>query len=524
MRLNRLLLLLSTMMALSAVSVQAQLRQALDTVGSTLGELLSVFLTENGIFWWKFILIIFLYAVLYFPISKIVGDGHKGRTNIVTIALAIGIIAPIPDRLMEGIFGISGIFSAIIFLSPLIGLVFLSHSMTKDKNEGWAVHAFLLILWLLMWVYIIGVGDIVGEATPSISARFMGFASTVGILAALIGTIWSGMKMFGGKGISLGGGGSSASSDPDAAVRAEAAAAEKEKRIQEAAERTDAIMTQTAKDLTQLKDELDHLATEEITGILKHIKSNLIFNLKKALSSYDSLKHTPRANPALIQQVESNAINLVQEIMKYFGVAQKKIRDAIPPLQGDSDKLHNEITIFNSSVQESRDNIAAFLNSMRSLPKTRKTWTSQYKKASESHKRARGEYQLANIQAQGNLENEIALLEDASANIGKAIDSFPPAFKKTLTGRLLARDAVENLSQISSRNMKKMEKFTQSAESAMTQADKTKEQLKKSITQEESARVTLHNTLEKLNEIVDKMIEDGAKEAEEIANSAPERP
>lgn len=140
--------------------------------------------------WMKVILIVITFCLLNVLLHKIgkgkegnapgLFHGHKNAVTILAIAMSIGIIAPLPDSVVSNLFGVSGLFGAILFLVPIIALMYWSHNLAK-KGERWE-HITVMLLWFVALAYIGGIGKAIQGTTalPSL-AMAQGIASLIAI-------------------------------------------------------------------------------------------------------------------------------------------------------------------------------------------------------------------------------------------------------------------------------------------------------------------------------------------------------
>jgi len=154
-----------TATALAALPA-AYAQEALGALGVAGGLFESVF---AGIFgnigqpvWMKVLLTVIAFTLLYTVFSLKKDLFNNGARTILSIAIAVAMIAPLSDAFVMALFGSLGFVGLLFYIAPVIGLMFLTRKLTHEKDkpvEERHYYVIALILWLITWIgYINGVG------------------------------------------------------------------------------------------------------------------------------------------------------------------------------------------------------------------------------------------------------------------------------------------------------------------------------------------------------------------------------
>lgn len=192
MKLIRQFSLSTLFLALLSVPVFAQV-PGLTRMGELLtgifGGIIGGFVKSPEI-WSKVILIIILFTILWALLGKLKFiEEHRNSRILLSIAISIGAIAPIPAELASGVFtGFGGLVGLILYILPIIGLMYLTHEMTHEEP---ARHKYIgaFALWAIaLFAYIGPVAEILGPNITRISEA----AGIVSLIAFgyLVWAIW----------------------------------------------------------------------------------------------------------------------------------------------------------------------------------------------------------------------------------------------------------------------------------------------------------------------------------------------
>jgi hypothetical protein len=201
MRFARQLSIVSVLLSFLSVGVSAQglgQNAAFSSIGSLFAGIFSgIFngISANPAVWFKVILFFILFVILY---AVFAGVGlfaqHKNGRMLLSLFIALGAVAAIPNELVVTLFGVLGFFGTLVYIAPVIGIMFWTHKLTADENgqpAGKQHYVLSFLLWLLVWfVYIGGVGTEIGA-----SLKFLSQAQALLTMVAFGYLIYYGFKM-----------------------------------------------------------------------------------------------------------------------------------------------------------------------------------------------------------------------------------------------------------------------------------------------------------------------------------------
>lgn len=161
MRFVRQLTLSTLLLTLLAAPVYAQtFGRVGDILSTVFGGIFGAFVTAPEI-WMKVIFVLIAFSLFWGLLGK-VGflDDHKNARILLSLAISVGAVAPIPNELMIAIFGAFGFFGVVLFVAPMIGLMYLTYHLTHEEPTRFKYGAMLIIWVLALFIYVGPVGNV----------------------------------------------------------------------------------------------------------------------------------------------------------------------------------------------------------------------------------------------------------------------------------------------------------------------------------------------------------------------------
>lgn len=198
-----LVLVFATCLVIKPVHAESSpMSNAYKSIEDTIGGLFSRF-SENPAVWMRILIVIGLFAVLFFGASKL---GFQKNIAVV-IALVIAIMASIgiPDAVLVFLAQTYGaIFQIILVLIPGVGLAWLTWIVHRKIESGWTI-VVLVFVWLAFIAVITTFADTINKtATEAVAAQQAIGITIVGSCIIIVILIISGLIRMGGGGVERG--------------------------------------------------------------------------------------------------------------------------------------------------------------------------------------------------------------------------------------------------------------------------------------------------------------------------------
>ncbi|MBI4151282.1 hypothetical protein HY492_04090 [Candidatus Woesearchaeota archaeon] len=158
--------------------VKALFTNIQDLIGSGLDGI-----SENPAIWMKVIFIILIFIVLYnLAFKKFMEHANKGSKIFFSLIIAIAMVAPIPNALVDAIFRELAIVGIIIYILLVFGIWYFVRSFTSAESASRGTYGFAVIIWLMALGLIYGIAEQVDIASIKTASGYMSLFAFICLL------------------------------------------------------------------------------------------------------------------------------------------------------------------------------------------------------------------------------------------------------------------------------------------------------------------------------------------------------